>query len=90
MLAKSIADMVKVHNNYLNKHESGEKLVHKSKVLAEGVTKVEYMVDKNYRQLVEFYITKGQEANPNDFKVLKQDRTDKHTLKYYDLLENQI
>jgi hypothetical protein len=87
MLAKSIADMVKVHNNYLNKHESGEKLVHKSKVLAEGVTKVEYMVDKNYRQLVEFYITKGQEANPNDFKVLKQDRTDKHTLKYYDLLE---
>jgi hypothetical protein len=87
MLAKSIREMVKVHNNYLNKHESGEKLVHQSKSLAESVTKLEYMVDKNYRQLVEFYITKGQEANPKDFKVLKQDRTDKHTLKYYDLLE---
>ena len=49
---------------------------------------IEYQADEYYKELVKFYITKGQKANPDNFWVedLDQDSIDKQGLSYQKLL----
>lgn len=51
---------------------------------------VEYKLDNLHRNLVEFYLTKGQKANPSDFTVKELNRPDKARLSYNDLLDKAL
>ena len=50
----------------------------------------EYTLDNLHRNLVEFYLTKGQKANPSDFTVKELNRPDKARLSYNDLLDKAL
>jgi hypothetical protein len=50
----------------------------------------EYTLDDLHRNLVEFYLTKGQKANPSDFTVLKLDRSNKAIFSYKHLLDKAL
>jgi hypothetical protein len=45
----------------------------------------EYQADKYYKELVEFYITKGQKANPDNFMVVNLFQDAKHEFSYQNL-----
>lgn len=47
---------------------------------------IEYQADEYYKELVKFYITKGQKANPDNFWVEDLDSIDKQGLSYQKLL----
>lgn len=88
LLAKGINETVKVQQHYLDTMDKfSEKITKaKKKSLMNFLAMNEYAVDKDYKELVEFYITKGQKANPDDFRVYNQGRRDKRTLEYKDSL----
>jgi len=58
------------------------------KSIIKRIAYIEYQADEYYKELVKFYITKGQKANPDNFWVedLDQDSIDKQGLSYQKLL----
>jgi hypothetical protein len=58
------------------------------KSIIKSMAYIEYQADEYYKELVKFYITKGQKANPDNFWVedLDQDSIDKQGLSYQKLL----
>ena len=84
--AERIKEKVEVQDGALDILDANNILIQKKSKPALRLAYNEYMADKHYKKLVEFYITKGKKDNPYNFLVLDLDRTDKHTLKFQDLL----
>ena len=84
--AEIIKEKIEVQDKALDILEANNILIQKKSKPALHLAYNEYVADKHYKKLVEFYITKGKKDNPYNFLVLDLDRTDKHTLKFNDLL----
>ena len=73
---------VKVQQNYLDALLRDEISKKTQKSIIKRMAYIEYQADEYYKELVKFYITKGQKANPDNFWVEDLDSIDKQGLSY--------
>src|SRR3954453_12941418 len=65
--SKGIEELVRIQGEAIKIVNRDKSLIHKDSYAAGRFAYFEKYLDKKYKKLVEFYLTKGQKANSKDF-----------------------
>nr|QID41915.1 LV-uORF [Fusarium cerealis] len=84
--SKDLKKVVGVQGEAIKIANNENFVIHEDRLAARKLAFFENTLDNEYRKLVEFYLTKGQKANPKDFMIWEEDGSDKSRLKFKDLM----